>query len=198
MLAGSNREESIFFIVYQLQHIFEQSRFFEESDWVMNDTQWREGAIGIMPRKFAKNSFTRNAILFEYMNWKVPTTAYQRQMSFDKMMGDYLFLCNVNEFAQYFSRHGGKVYYYYFTHRSTTQTWPRWMGVLHGYEINFIFGEPLNQKEFSYTEEERELSRRFMKYWANFARTGYVWSVLRGYVLYILLFFQSDDVNRGP
>lgn len=47
------------------------------------------------------------------------------------------------------------------------------MGVLHGYEINFVFGEPLNTKKFTYTKEEQELSMRFMRYWANFARTGY-------------------------
>ena len=46
------------------------------------------------------------------------------------------------------------------------------MGVLHGYEINFIFGEPLNTQKYKYTKEEQELSRRFMRYWANFARTG--------------------------
>lgn len=47
------------------------------------------------------------------------------------------------------------------------------MGVLHGYEINFIFGEPYNQR-FNYTKAEQELSSRFMRYWANFARTGCV------------------------
>ncbi|EJW82611.1 hypothetical protein WUBG_06478 [Wuchereria bancrofti] len=46
------------------------------------------------------------------------------------------------------------------------------MGVMHGYEINFVFGEPLNTEKFSYTKEEQELSMRFMRYWANFARTG--------------------------
>ncbi|VDO46184.1 unnamed protein product [Haemonchus placei] len=45
------------------------------------------------------------------------------------------------------------------------------MGCLHGYEINFIFGEPFN-KRFNYSTEEQELSSRFMRYWANFARTG--------------------------
>jgi acetylcholinesterase len=75
----------------------------------------------------------------------------------------------------------------YFTHRATQQSWPAWMvclfvdfislfflfqGVLHGYEINFIFGEPYNTKRFNYTKEEQELSSRFMRYWANFARTG--------------------------
>lgn len=46
------------------------------------------------------------------------------------------------------------------------------MGVLHGYEIMFIFGEAYNMGRYNYTKEEQELSNRFMRYWANFARTG--------------------------
>lgn len=46
------------------------------------------------------------------------------------------------------------------------------MGVVHGYELNFLFGEPFNTVRYKYTPEERELSSRFMRYWANFARSG--------------------------
>lgn len=45
------------------------------------------------------------------------------------------------------------------------------MGVIHGYEIEFVFGLPL-EKRLNYTLEEEKLSQRMMKYWANFARTG--------------------------
>lgn len=46
------------------------------------------------------------------------------------------------------------------------------MGVIHGYEIEFVFGLPLD-KRLNYTAEEEKLSRRMMRHWANFARTGY-------------------------
>ena len=42
---------------------------------------------------------------------------------------------------------------------------------MHGDEIAYIFGEPLNEA-FDYSEEEKQLSRDIMTYWANFARTG--------------------------
>lgn len=65
----------------------------------------------------------------------------------------------------------GGVYVYLFDHRASNIAWPEWMGVIHGYEIEFVFGLPL-EKRLNYTQEEEKLSRRMMKYWANFARTG--------------------------
>ncbi|XP_035685716.1 acetylcholinesterase-like [Branchiostoma floridae] len=44
-------------------------------------------------------------------------------------------------------------------------------GVLHGDDIPFVLGGHLNAA-LGYTAEEPELSRRMMRYWANFARTG--------------------------
>lgn len=65
----------------------------------------------------------------------------------------------------------GGVYLYLFDHRASNLAWPEWMGVMHGYEIEFVFGLPL-EKRLNYTTEEEKLSRRMMRYWANFARTG--------------------------
>ncbi|KAL4631395.1 acetylcholinesterase-like [Arapaima gigas] len=65
----------------------------------------------------------------------------------------------------------GGVYLYLFDHRASNLAWPEWMGVIHGYEIEFVFGLPL-EKRLNYTAEEEKLSRRMMRYWANFARTG--------------------------
>lgn len=45
------------------------------------------------------------------------------------------------------------------------------MGVIHAEEIAYVFGEPLNTTK-SYTEDEKQLSKQIMRYWANFARTG--------------------------
>ncbi|KAJ3590563.1 hypothetical protein NHX12_008513, partial [Muraenolepis orangiensis] len=48
---------------------------------------------------------------------------------------------------------------------------PVWMGVMHGYEIEFVFGVPLDAS-LKYTQREVNMSRTIMKHWANFARTG--------------------------
>lgn len=55
--------------------------------------------------------------------------------------------------------------------RSVNNPWPRWTGVMHADEISYIFGEPLDPTK-GYTHEEVHLSKRMMKYWANFAKTG--------------------------
>lgn len=56
-------------------------------------------------------------------------------------------------------------------YRSLNNPWPSWTGVMHGDEINYIFGEPLNPTK-NYQPVEADLSRRIMNYWANFAKTG--------------------------
>ena len=47
------------------------------------------------------------------------------------------------------------------------------MGVLHGDEIDYVFGNPLNQSR-RYTEDEADLSRRIMKHYTHFAKYGSV------------------------
>lgn len=46
------------------------------------------------------------------------------------------------------------------------------MGVLHGDEMEYIFGDPLSNTALNYTESERQLSRNMMKYFTDFAKTG--------------------------
>lgn len=171
-MVGTNFDESIYFIVYHAANIFTRDDLFSKSDFLINDALFEQAAKQLLPEKLKKNPAVYRAILFEYKDWALPGSATRRQQALDKMLGDYHFTCSVNEFAEHYEDKGGAVFYYYFTHRSTQQTWPAWMGVLHGYEINFVFGEPLNTRDYRYTEEEKELARRFMRYWANFARTG--------------------------
>ena len=67
---------------------------------------------------------------------------------------------------------GNNVHMYHFAQQSSQSLWPKWTGAMHGEEIPFLFGQALNTS-YKYPIQERELSRRMMAYWANFARTGY-------------------------
>ncbi|XP_046462151.1 acetylcholinesterase-like [Daphnia pulex] len=165
IMMGSNTEEGYFFIFYYLYNLFPK-----EENVYINREQFLQSVQELNP--FA-NSIARQAIIFEYTDWSNPDDPIRNRDALDKMVGDYHFTCNVNEFAHRYAEMGGSnnVYMYYYTHRSSTQLWPTWTGVLHADEINFVFGEPLNPTK-GYLPQEVALSKKMMRYWANFARTG--------------------------
>ncbi|KAI1299615.1 Acetylcholinesterase-1 [Halotydeus destructor] len=63
------------------------------------------------------------------------------------------------------------VYFYHFNHRPKNSPWSSWVGATHYDEVQFVFGRPLVDAS-NYTKEEVNLSKRLMKTWASFARTG--------------------------
>ena len=163
ILMGSNTEEGYYFIIYYLTELLRK----EENVYVNRD----EFIKAVRELNPYINNIARQAIIFEYTDWLNPDDPARNRDALDKMVGDYHFTCSVNEFAHRYAETGNKVYMYYFTHRSAGNPWPSWTGVMHGDEINYIFGEPLNPLK-NYQVEEQELSRRIMRYWANFAKTG--------------------------
>ena len=89
--------------------------------------------------------------------------------------GDLCVVCPVVEFIDHL-RQAVPVYVYKFTHRTQDQPWPSWMGVMHGYEIDYVFGIPLNGSlsgQTVYTEDEKELSKTIMDLWVSLAKNGY-------------------------
>lgn len=89
-------------------------------------------------------------------------------------MGDTLFKCPVRDLADAYSRHGdGNVYVYSFEYRHSGNPWPSWMGSLHGYEIEMMFGLPYNPNStFTYSEADYNVSTKAMKYISTFANYG--------------------------
>lgn len=165
ILMGSNSEEGYYSIFYYLTELFKKEENVQVSrgEFVRAVEQLNPGA----------DAAVRSAIEFEYTDWLSPNDPIKNRNALDKMVGDYQFTCNVNEFAHRYAVTGNNVYMYYFTHRSLNNPWPKWTGVMHGDEISYVFGDPLNPAK-QYERDEIELSRRMMKYWTNFAKTGYV------------------------
>ena len=89
----------------------------------------------------------------------------------DVVTGDFQFKCPIQNLANMYSNEGLSVYIYSFEQRTKNNPWPKWMGILHGYEIEFNFGYPLLSED--YTTEEKLLSHKMMTAWTNFANTGY-------------------------
>lgn len=163
ILMGSNTEEGYYFIIYYLTELFKK-----EEDVYISRQDFLHAVAELNPYF---DIVARQAIIFEYTDWLNPDDPVSNRDALDKMVGDYQFTCNVNEFAHRYAETGNKVYMYYYKHRTVANPWPSWTGVMHADEINYVFGEPLNTAK-SYTAQEVDLSKRIMRYWANFAKTG--------------------------
>jgi len=116
--------------------------------------------------------------VFPLQNSPPPDVFYRNLL--DDMVGDVNFVCPVIDFLdemlqlELLTKVAGKrskVYLYNFVHRSSQNPWPEWMGVMHGYEVEFNFGIPLDRR-LNYTKLEKELSLLMMTRWANFAKYG--------------------------
>ncbi|XP_061924133.1 acetylcholinesterase-like isoform X1 [Entelurus aequoreus] len=162
LLIGLNRDEGTYFLAYGMpgfsntgQGLITRKEFMEGLQIVMADV----------------GSVAADAAIFQYTDWTDENNRMKNRDSLGSLIGDQYFVCPPLEFAQRYSHHGGKTFFYLFDHRSSINYWPAWMGVMHGYEIEFVFGMPLNAN-LGYTRSEVNMTRRLLKHWASFARTG--------------------------
>ncbi|XP_006531385.1 carboxylesterase 5A isoform X2 [Mus musculus] len=94
------------------------------------------------------------------------------------LFGDVFFVVPGLVTARYHRDSGGPVYFYEFQHRPHCfqNSRPAFVKADHTDEIRFVFGGPFLKGDVvmfeEATEEEKLLSRKMMKYWANFARSG--------------------------
>ncbi|CAO2610489.1 Carboxylesterase 5A [Lemmus lemmus] len=94
------------------------------------------------------------------------------------LLGDVFFVVPGLVTARYHRDAGAPVYFYEFQHRPQCfeNTRPAFVKADHTDEVRFVFGGPFLKGDIGMfeeaTEEEKSLSRKMMKYWANFARSG--------------------------
>ncbi|XP_056658221.1 carboxylesterase 3 isoform X3 [Monodelphis domestica] len=95
------------------------------------------------------------------------------------IFGD-MFILQSLKFSEDLRDSGVPVYFYEFQHRPSAfdKIKPAYVRADHSAELPFIWGGPFMTDEGSMlafpdsTEEEKQLSRAMMRYWANFIRTG--------------------------
>jgi len=103
------------------------------------------------------------------LNMNLPKLAWEK---YNKILGDFIFSCPSVKLANKFSEiNPDKTYFYKFNKRQMANPWPKWTGVMHGYEIPYIFGLPWLDSD-SYDDSDRLISNKTMNYWANFAKYG--------------------------
>ncbi|ODN06053.1 Acetylcholinesterase, partial [Orchesella cincta] len=162
LLIGSNLNEGTYFILYDYIKYFDKEG---------PNCLPRETFLEILDNVFGNlSSVQKDAIRFQYTHWEEPKDPCKVTEKFADLVGDYYFICPTNKFAELYAEHNAPVYYYFFTQRTSLNPWGKWMGVMHADEIEYVFGNPLNGT--AHTREEKDLSRRIMKYFTTFAETG--------------------------
>ncbi|KAK6043454.1 hypothetical protein COOONC_19041 [Cooperia oncophora] len=108
--------------------------------------QYRQSMQAFMPY-FGNSPLVEHALLHAYQSVSErQSLPEQLRDGVGRFLGDYFFTCSLIEFADIIADNVyGPVYMYYFTMRSTANPWPKWMGVMHGYEIEYAFGQPLTR-----------------------------------------------------
>ncbi|KPP66513.1 fatty acyl-CoA hydrolase precursor, medium chain-like [Scleropages formosus] len=98
--------------------------------------------------------------------------------AFTEMIGDMLFIIPTLRVAIYYRDAGLPVYLYEFQHVPLSQVGkrPSFVKADHADDIAYVFGAPFWNAHVEivgpFSEEEAELSKNMMAYWANFACTG--------------------------
>ncbi|XP_033067510.1 cholinesterase [Trachypithecus francoisi] len=162
ILVGVNKDEGTAFLVYGAPG------FSKDNNSIISRNEFQEGLKIFFPDV---SEFGKESILFHYTDWVDDQRPENYREALDDVVGDYNIICPALEFTKKFSEWGNNAFFYYFEHRSSKLPWPEWMGVMHGYEIEFVFGLPL-ERRVNYTKAEEILSRSIVKRWANFAKYG--------------------------
>nr|XP_034963156.1 cholinesterase-like [Zootoca vivipara] len=140
----------------------------EVNDGILTWEQLLEGVLGTLKTGSAED--IARAVALKYVEYFHGPERYR--LALIQYFGDYPFLCPVMEFAAKAREVGSPAYVYAFSHRSSGFPWPEWIGTPHGAEIPYLFGNLAASMRTNPSEAEVELSRRVMRYWAEFARSG--------------------------
>ncbi|GFR08045.1 acetylcholinesterase-1, partial [Trichonephila clavata] len=164
LLIGNNKDEGSFQITTTNPQLF---GFFGEKDPQINKT---------MGANIIRGMFQGFPDLEALINYYLPDDLeenafdYIRQQTYTAF-GDVFFLCTDIYYSEKCTEQGKKVYFYVWRHRPSTAVWAPWMGVTHFTEVQFVFGQPL-QNPSRYEASEIQLSEEMIKIWSSFVKTG--------------------------
>ncbi|XP_078000488.1 cholinesterase-like [Glandiceps talaboti] len=162
ILIGINRDEGTWFMPYYLSEHF--SLTYPNTTRAVYDDSISKFFVG-------ESNLAHDVTAFNYINWEDPDDPNSLNKALSDIIGDSIIACPTIDLATVYNDANNDVFMYSFNHRASNNPWPEWFGVLHGDEIDFAFGRPLHS-ENGFNEEDRLVSKKMMKFWANFAKTG--------------------------
>nr|XP_002741757.1 PREDICTED: cholinesterase-like [Saccoglossus kowalevskii] len=118
------------------------------------------------------SSAVTESVYFHYTDWTDPYNPIKLRDAVDAICGDYKLSCPSVQFVHTYAMAGNPAYYYSLHKRANASPWPEWMGAVHGQEITYVFGHPLDVTNEGFLKEDVYLSKQMMKHWANFAKYG--------------------------
>ncbi|XP_025115431.1 acetylcholinesterase-like [Pomacea canaliculata] len=160
VIIGVNKDEGIYFLLYIFPEGFPLS-----NEGVLSFSDFKEVVKAL---NFRGDNKTDSAIISEYYDNVLPSQRESLRDIVDDISGDDFFKCDIVDFANEYAKNHD-VYLYSFEHQLSNLAWPKWTGVMHGYEIEAVFGLP---QEYNYTIEDESVSSRMMSYWTRFAQRG--------------------------
>ncbi|XP_048345623.1 cholinesterase-like [Sphaerodactylus townsendi] len=162
LLAGITSDDGSVYVLYSVPAAI-------QSDGMLTWEQLLKGVKVTVQNPTVKD--VEAAVLKYLENGHGPEHYRQALAQFSK---DYYFVCPLIKVAAKVAEAGSPVYVYSFNHHFSGFIWHEWMGAAHGAELPFLFGilSTVRGTNESVTKAEAELSRKVMRYWAEFARSG--------------------------
>ncbi|KAF7234949.1 Cholinesterase [Varanus komodoensis] len=135
----------------------------------MTEEQFQEGIKGI---QINVTQEVVQALTLMYSKEGPEPVPYRQALV--RFFSDYYIICPAAEFTSKLREAGSPVYFYVFKHYTSGSFWPEWFGAHHGADLPYVFGtlESVLDVNQTYTQAEAALSRRMMRYWAEFSRSG--------------------------
>ncbi|MFH4978433.1 hypothetical protein AB6A40_005142 [Gnathostoma spinigerum] len=183
VIIGNMKDEGTYWLPYYLQNPkmgFQFNHTISAEDTMnralIQRSQYIRSIEAFLPY-FGNSQLVRHALLSAYEEGSGSKDPRERlRDGVARFVGEFFFTCSSVEFADYLADNiYGSVYMYYLTKRSSANPWPKWMGAMHGYEIEYAFGMPFRLPHLyahSQLASEQKFSAMIMKYWTDFAETG--------------------------
>lgn len=135
----------------------------------------------LVDRKVEDLTNTGEALKFQYTYWPDPQNESMIRTKVSDLMSDYMFGTGLDQVVKVHALYN-KTYVYLFKYFSWNDYMPRWRGVGHGQELQYVFGFPYINKTYTdilglfprqrYDYADRNVSEYMISLWTNFTSSG--------------------------